>query len=196
MARPKRGTHKIPTEIRILTSAEQVFGECGYERTRLEDIAAQAGIRRPSLLYHFPTKEKLYSVVVHQVFDALRKSLTSVMLSGPLYVQVERLTLTLLEFTEERPAFAPIVVREVVDGRGPIREILHKEIAPLLTIVEEWLKQQGKDEIPASISVRNAILQIASDIILRASSGPLKTTLWGPDTRSSLQLANQLFSHP
>ena len=53
MARPKKGVHQVPTEERILQAAETEFGRKGFERTRLEDIAETAGIRRPSLLYHF-----------------------------------------------------------------------------------------------------------------------------------------------
>ena len=59
MPRPKHNANAIPTEERILAAAEQIFGEQGFERSRLEDIAAVAGIRRPSLLYHFKSKCKL-----------------------------------------------------------------------------------------------------------------------------------------
>ena len=192
MARPKKGINQIPTEERILKAAETEFGKKGFERTRLEDIAQTAGIRRPSLLYHFKSKDLLYSAVVHRVFDSLRKALLDRMRPGDFAAQVENLTGAFSDFSELNPAFAPIVLRELIDGQGPAREILLTEMAPLLSIVETWLSQQGKGVIPAGVSVRFAILQIASNTLLHNAAGDLAEPLWGADN-SSRCIARQIF---
>ena len=192
MARPKKGVHQVPTEERILQAAETEFGRKGFERTRLEDIAETAGIRRPSLLYHFKSKDALYSSVVHRVFDSLRKALLDRMRPGDFSVQVQNLTGAFADFSESNPAFAPIVLRELINGRGPARDILLNEMAPLLSVVETWLSQQGKGIIPEGVSVRYAILQIATNTLLYNASGDLAKPLWGEED-SSRRIARQIF---
>jgi AcrR family transcriptional regulator len=48
----------------ILDHAMSLFGEVGYHRASLREIAARCGISHPGLLHHFPTKQSLLLAVL------------------------------------------------------------------------------------------------------------------------------------
>lgn len=55
----------------ILDTAFRVFGMRGYRATRLEDVAAQAGMTKGAIYYHFESKEDLLRRAVEHRHQAI-----------------------------------------------------------------------------------------------------------------------------
>ena len=97
-----------------------------------------------------------------------------------------------VDFIAERPALAPLVLRGIIDGQGPVRERLEGQLVPLLDQIEAYIRHVGA--APKAISVRAALLQIGSTTLVRAASGPLAVPLWGDE--DPMRTVRRLFDLP
>jgi len=194
MGRPKSGTHAVPTTERILNAAERIFSENGYSGARLADIAAAADIRRPSLLYHFESKDVLYEAMVHRLFQRLLETLSGLMIEDVEFdEQIVKIGLAFEQFATDNLAFANIVIRDIVDHRDPVPELLSNGVVPVLDTVCAYIDAQTiKRGGEQTIGTRAAVVQFCASTLLRTTAGPLRTPLWG-DEDFTAPLLRRLF---
>ena len=194
MGRPKSGTHAVPTNERILNAAERIFSEHGYAGARLADIAAAADIRRPSLLYHFESKEVLYEAMVHRLFQRLLETLSGLMLEDAEFdQQIVKIGLAFEAFAEDNLAFGGIVIRDILDHRDPVPELLANGVVPVLDVVCAYIdSQRVKRGAESVVGTRASVLQFCINTMVRSAAGPLRRPLWGDEDHTEL-LIKRLF---
>lgn len=100
----------------ILREAEHVFAATGFRAARLEDIGDAVGIRRPSLLHHFATKQMLYDAVEERIFDEMSAASgdRTAGVTDPMAKLLAHLD-AWLDFFVGRPSAARILQRLVAD---------------------------------------------------------------------------------
>lgn len=94
----------------ILDAAAEVFGEKGFEATRMEDVARAADIAKGLLYKHFASKDALFEALVDRrgavyVVELRRLLAATNVTDSPLEATREGLTLWLRQFSSDPGTF-------------------------------------------------------------------------------------------
>src|SRR5258706_13789890 len=100
----------------ILASATRQFAKQGYEATSVQTIADDVGIKKPSLLYHFASKEALRIAVYQKMLDHWNEVLPRLLQAATSGEgQFNAVVSHLVSFFTEDPDRARLIVREVLN---------------------------------------------------------------------------------
>lgn len=171
--------NQAKTEHKLLDAAERVFATHGFDAARLEDIAAKVGMRRPSLLHHFPSKEALYAAVVSRAFEGQREALLAAMgADGGFLDRLDALVGRFFDHLVAHPAPAQLTYRELLAGHGPGAKVLRDRVSPLLDLVEAFVRSSAS-ELPADADPRAAIMDLAASVASWVVAGEARAALYG-----------------
>lgn len=73
-ALPKRQQNRIVRERRLLDAALKIFSDKGFAGASMDDIAAEAGLTKPTLYQYFASKDELFSAMMTLERDHMLES--------------------------------------------------------------------------------------------------------------------------
>jgi AcrR family transcriptional regulator len=127
----------------ILAAAEELFAQNGFAGTSLNDIAEAVGIRRPTLLHHFSSKETLY----REVFErALTEWYERVQLATDQptegWDRVDGVITAGFEFFAANPGIVRIVRREFLEGESHLGMDLGEALRPMFQRAAAFFRRE------------------------------------------------------
>ena len=142
------GGEQLSTREAIISEALRCFAESGYDGTSLNDIAAGVGIRRPSLLHHFTSKEALYHEVFERLLgDWLERLAQVVDVPEHGWDKVQLVIGAGFDFFAENHEYVRLMRREAIDGGAHLGIDLAAVLRPMWDRSVEYFR----DEMAAGV---------------------------------------------
>lgn len=173
---PAPETEGRSTRDRVLDAALASFGTRGYEATSLDQLAAELGVRKQTILYYHATKAELLDAVVDRAADDLVEVLRgAVDGAGPGFARVEAIVRSVFRLALRRPELLGLL-REVSRLGPPVVTRLAERLEPLVEQATAFLEAEmaaGRvrrcDARLLLLSVYSTVVGVATEVeVLRA----------------------------
>ncbi len=168
------------TRDRILHVAQALFAERGYRGTSLRDIAKRIGIKAPSLLHHFPSKQQLYLVVLDSMFESLEDAANAIAWArDSRHERMRQAVADSIDYMSTRPDFVRLMGKEMADESGVGRQILKRRLPPLFSIAVNFIfRGQREGDFRPEVDPHHFMWSLTSITIGYFTTAAMNRRLW------------------
>jgi AcrR family transcriptional regulator len=135
----------------------------GLEATSLQEIADEVGIRKPSILYHFKSKEVLRTSVLEDLLARWNEVMPKLLLatSRDGVARFDAVIGELVGFFIEDADRARLLMREMMDRPAEMRPYLAQYVQPWLDVVANFIrKDQGAGRVREDVDPESYVLTV------------------------------------
>lgn len=122
---------------RILSAARAEFAQCGFGAASVRTIAQRAETTAAMINYYFGGKQALYDTVVADAQGRLFARLAAAIAAGGREGLPVRLALAHFDFLVEERELQRLLLRQMLDQGGAVRERSEALVGPLTRLMHE-----------------------------------------------------------
>lgn len=168
------------TRARILQVAQVLFAERGYRGTSLRDIAKRIGIKAPSLLHHFPSKQQLYLAVLDSMFESLENAANAIAWGrDSRHERMRQAVADSIDYIATKPDFVRLIGKEMAEESGVGRQILKRRLPPLFSIAVNFIfRGQREGDFRSEVDPHHFMWSLTSITIGYFTTAAMNRRLW------------------
>ncbi|MFY2826236.1 TetR family transcriptional regulator C-terminal domain-containing protein [Ruegeria sp. MALMAid1280] len=157
---------RAPTRIQkknraaILDAALNVFSAHGFRGSTVDQIATEAGLSKPNLLYYFPSKEAIHAALLSGLLDVWLAPLHDLDEAGDPMQEILSYIHRKLQMSRELPRESRLFANELVQGAPRIHDALSQDLKQLVDEKTAILKQWMNDGKIAQVHPYHLIFSI------------------------------------
>ncbi|MFT5869127.1 MAG: TetR/AcrR family transcriptional regulator [Paracoccaceae bacterium] len=129
----------------ILDAGLEVFSKHGFRGATLDQIAAEAGLSKPNLLYYFPSKESIHVNLLSQLMETWLNPLKDMDPDGDPVAELLRYVTRKLEMSRDYPRESRLFANEIVQGAPRMLPALRADLKPLVdekcAVIFAWIAE-------------------------------------------------------
>lgn len=128
----------------ILEAALDVFSRHGYRGATLDQIAEQAGLSKPNILYYFDGKETIHVTLLNQLMDNWLAPMREIDPEGAPLDEILCYVHRKLEMSREFPRESRLFANEIIQGAprivGHLEEVLKPLVDDTAEVIAGWMR--------------------------------------------------------
>ncbi|MGM0452585.1 MAG: TetR/AcrR family transcriptional regulator [Thermodesulfobacteriota bacterium] len=135
----------------LIASAIRMFQQHGFQKTRVSDIVAEAGVAQGTFYNYFRSKDEVFRFVCNAFIEQIRKLFierTEHLFDGDTAEEIRQNVLTviddLLAVYGENLDVAELLFREGIGNGGLFKEIYEEMLSVFLGLIEEQIRNGAR----------------------------------------------------
>ncbi|AXI50047.1 MULTISPECIES: TetR family transcriptional regulator C-terminal domain-containing protein [Sulfitobacter] len=195
---PETTAKKKPSRIQrrnrrvILDAALDVFSTYGFRGATLDQIASEAGLSKPNILYYFSGKEEIHTTLLSQLMETWLDPLVELDADGDPRTELLDYVQRKLDMARDLPRESRLFAGEILRGAPHMEPRLQSDLKPLFdekcAVISDWMAA-GKI---ARMDPRHLIFSIWSTTQHYADFAPQVALLLDGDADQHQQASDHL----
>ena len=129
---------------RVLEAALEVFSKHGFRGATLDEIAREAGLSKPNLLYYFASKDEIHVTLLDGMVDIWLDPLRELDEDGDPQQELRAYVRRKLQMSRDFPRESRLFAQEIVQGAPRIKDGLSTDLKALVDekaiVLRRWTR--------------------------------------------------------